>query len=187
MRLLALFFFSLICLSCRYQEQARQPDPETLRLERFGEHGEFLRNAERLEIYSLFPENVREERLPKEVQSLPPDQKFHGFRFFGKIETTDPKEIKLVWADLHHRINGKSSTSIVYCFWPRHGIRAYHGNEIRDYVICFQCIALHVYSSPADDEYSFISFESGGNVSNLKMNELLDRAGIHRDRTRDCF
>ncbi len=180
-RLLALLLTSVVCLSCRYQESAQQPDPETLRRERFGEHGEFLQNAERLEIFSLFPENIPDKDLPEEVQILPSNQKFHGFRFFGKLETTDPNEVNSVWADLHQRINGKTSTSIAYCFWPRHGIRAYRGDESRDYVICFQCIALRVYSPSQSDEHTYISLENDCDTSNLKMNELLDHAGIHRD------
>lgn len=153
-----------------------------MRRERFGEHGEFLRQADRIEIYSLDPENLPEEDLPDEVRKISPTQKFHDFRFFGMTETTKRNEIDAIWSDLHQRINGKTSKTIAYCFWPRHGIRAYRGEESRDYVICFECIALHVHSPSVSDEYSFISFEYGCDTTHLKMNELLDQAGIHRDQ-----
>lgn len=51
------------------------------------------------------------------------------------------------------------------CFDPRHGIRAYHGEEFKDYLICFHCHHLYVYDT-ADGEHKRTGLE-GENVNRL--------------------
>lgn len=165
--------FSLSLTACR-KSHVYIPDPEVLRKERFGEHGEFLRHADRLQIYSV--ESTGPSQSPKDS---PTDEEFHGFRIYGKTQIEDKKVIEVIWSEMNDRIYSDPGDRTTYCFWPRHAIRAFHGDEIRDYLICFQCNHLYVYVDPNSDKYERIGLEKA--QGELKLNELLDQANIHRE------
>jgi hypothetical protein len=170
----ALAFISLS--ACRKAAVNRlDPDPEQIRNERFGEHGEFLRNADRIEIYSIAPDGLLENPVELSAKG-----QFHGYEIHGMIEINDPQEMETVWAQLHDRVYSQLGGFYAYCFSPRHAIRAFRGESVRDYLICFECFHLYVYLNPASDEYERIGLESS--PGNLKMDELLDQAGIPRDK-----
>lgn len=163
---------------CRPGERER-PSRDALQTRRFGEHGQFLREAERIELYSLASTGP----------SIPPDapatsESFHGFQVYGSVAIAERSDLQAAWADLQERIYAGPGTRYTYCFWPRHGIRAYRAGVERDYVVCFQCEHLYIYRDPRSEDHERIGLESHG--STLRLNEILDRAGVPRERPRDC-
>ena len=58
------------------------------------------------------------------------------------------------------------------CFWPRHGIRTVYEGQITDYVICFECLAVHVHSG--GEKTFFVISEDPRSI----FNEYLAEAAI---------
>ena len=129
MKLMLPFLFGLLAFSSNACQPCEFPEREAkrLRTERFGEHGDFRREADRLAIYSLA--SNRMSKLPKQA---PTAETFQEFQIYGMVETANKSEIPSVWSDLHQRIDSIQAQRIAYCLWPRHGIRAYHGQIARD-------------------------------------------------------
>ena len=151
-------------------------DAEHLRAERFGQHGEFLRDSQRLEIYSV--DSIDPSINPEEPRN---EQEFHGFRIYGMTQTDNKEDIAAIWSELHERIYAEPGSSVTYCFLPRHAIRAFHGDSYRDYLICFECNHLYVYDDRDSKNHERIGLERVSGA--LKLNELLDKANIHREQT----
>ena len=151
------------------------PSADQLREERFGDHGQFLREADRLEIYSVA--STGPSIFPEES---PTKNEFHGFKIYGKTQTKDRPKIEAIWSDVYDRIYSASGDSYTYCFWPRHAIRAFCADGVRDYLICFECNHLYVYPDHSNDEYERIGLESVS--GSLTLNTLLDDARIPRER-----
>jgi len=167
-------FVSLLLAACR-KVVTTHPNPEELRKERFGEHGEFLQNADRIQIYSIA--STGPSQYPKEP---PTKHEIHGFKIYGMTEIDDQSEINSVWSDVHHRIESTHATSYTYCFWPRHAIRAFRREDSRDYLICFECNQLYVFIDQSSAEHERIGLESAAGI--LKLNELLDQAKVPREQ-----
>ncbi len=101
-----------------------------------------------LELLSLNP------TLPSEKQRRRFQSKlFHGYRVLGttKIEKAEQREELL--AALRGAISGARG-AYIYCFEPRHGIRATTESEMVDLSICFECEKLYVYSPQRSTLYT---------------------------------
>jgi len=173
--------FSLIAVSISLSLAACRkapldlPDPEELRAERFGKHGDYLRQSDRLEIYSIA--STGPSRHPPEP---PGEEEFQGFKIYGMTQTGDKNEIESIWLELHERIDSGHGSSHTFCFWPRHAIRAFHGDEHRDYLIYFECDHLYVYVERDGKDYERIGLEHSAGT--LRLNDLLDRAKVPREQ-----
>ena len=151
------------------------PSADQLREERFGDHGQFLREADRLEIYSVA--STGPSTYPEDS---PTKDEFHGFKIYGKTQIEHRPNIEAIWSEVHDRIYSASGDSYTYCFWPRHAIRAFCADGARDYLICFECNHLYVYPDPSNDEYERIGLEAV--AGSLVLNTVLDDARIPRER-----
>ena len=164
----------LFIVGCK-EATVTTPGAEQLRKERFGDHGQFLREADRLEIYSIAstgPSTYPEESLTKD--------EFHGFKIYGKTQTEHRSNIKAIWSEVYDRIYSAPGESYTYCFWPRHAIRAFCADGARDYLICFECNHLYVYPDLSNDEHERTGLETVS--GSLTLNTLLDDARIPRER-----
>jgi len=158
-----------------------QPDIPAIQQHLFGEHGIFLREADKVTLYSTDIHPYQ----PAEGTEFP--ELFHGHQVFGSIDIDDPEQILAIGADIQGRIHWDTDVSVtVCCFWPRHGLRAYRGNEVRDYLACFECAKLYIFTDVHSDEPEFIALETGirgEDTSSHLLNGILDQAGIHRAKS----
>ena len=70
---------------------------------------------------------------------------FHGYEVLGRVKIPKgPKRDQLL-QPLQQAI-ANSRGVFVYCFDPRHAIRASVGAQTVDLVICFECDMIHLYS-----------------------------------------
>lgn len=164
----------LSLVGCR-EGTVTTPNADQLREQRFGDHGRFLREADRLEIYSIA--STGPSSYPAEE---PTNEEFHGFKIYGETLTEHGPDIETIWSELDDRIYSGPGSSYTYCFWPRHAIRAFCNDGARDYLICFECDHLYVYPDPASDEYERIGLEDA--PGSLTLNTLLDDARVPRER-----
>jgi|GEM_PF-4229656 len=137
--------------------------------------GTFLREAERIEVLSLASDGVP---MP-EVGASQGD--FYGYQIYGATAVSDPALIENVWSDVTKRIADDNSSSVM-CFNPRHGIRAFKGDEQRDFVICFECESIRIHNPKSSQPRLYVPLTSAS--APLAMDELLDAASIPRERSR---
>jgi hypothetical protein len=90
---------------------------------------------------------------------------FHGYKVMGSLEVSHQAIIKTIWKDLESRVFSEHGYRYTMCFDPHHRIRAYHGEEFKDYLICFHCHHLYVYDT-ADGEHKRTGL-AGENVNRL--------------------
>jgi len=93
---------------------------------------------DKLTLYSI------DDRDPEPVKEPKSDEKFHGYSVLGKIEVTDPNKRKEIISALKEGM-AKSDGSMAKCFWPRPAIRVVEKGQTIDYVVCFECLQLHVH------------------------------------------
>lgn len=95
-----------------------------------------LNKATVFELYSLDFE-VRDEKAPAG---------FHGFKVLGKVSITDAEVREKLLSALQDGI-AKSDGMGVFCFDPRHGIRAKFEDLTAELVICFECHQIEVFTN----------------------------------------
>jgi hypothetical protein len=89
-----------------------------------------LDDADEWELYSLRPVQPRSFK----------GESFHGWPVLGKTTIKDPDTRKRLRAALARGANLISQgLPGPMCFNPRHGIRATHGDQTIDLLICFEC------------------------------------------------
>jgi hypothetical protein len=70
---------------------------------------------------------------------------FHGYRIIGKVSVLDPIQRRQVAAVV--RRAAQTYIGDTKCvFSPRHAVRLSSGNKTYDFLICFQCLQMEVYS-----------------------------------------
>lgn len=112
-------------------------------------------------LYALHPSNFFS-RDQAELEALP---RFHGYPILGEVLLTDvparEELVRLLW----QTIDSDDGTR-AHCFNPRHGIRATQDGMSADWVICFECLSMHVIDDagtqvnlggPSDVEPAFSS------------------------------
>ena len=136
-------------------------------------YGASFEHADKIVIYSLASEG------PSNYPLSPADKgTFHGFSVYGVTAVTETADISNVWTDLRDRV--LLGDLYTYCFWPRHGIRAYQGKIFRDYAICFECNHLYLYKSSTGEEHERIGLMSIDRP--LILNQILDFRGVPREQ-----
>jgi hypothetical protein len=127
---------------------------------------EILKKADRIELYSLEPEP--DPKMAKAATTT----FFHGWPVLGKTAIKEGKARKAVQDVLDLSV-GRGR--YVKCFDPRHGIRATHGDETVDMVICFRCMQIEFYYDPKKDK------DTGNTISRVMQpafDEILKTAGV---------
>ncbi|MGF1580212.1 MAG: hypothetical protein ACFCD0_12685 [Gemmataceae bacterium] len=90
-----------------------------------------LENAQSIEFYSLDP------HVKKKVKDG-----FSGYPILGKVTLKNKARKTVLEAVLKGIKKGQPGAK---CFIPRHGIRAKHGDDVVELVICFQCSWVYSY------------------------------------------
>ncbi len=104
----------------------------------------------------------------------PPNaEQFHEYPVLGKLEITEAEQRKAIMTAIERGIWTAKYGRGGGCFWPRHGIRIERDGELLDYVICFQCHNLEVYSGSVQDHGAATTENAKG-----LLNRLLVDAGI---------
>ena len=109
----------------------------------------------------------------------PPDKRpktaeaFHGYPVLGKVELGDSAARLELLDKLKEAIDEGGGGS--KCFEPRHGVRVVRGDQWVDYVICFHCENVAVYTSS-----SGVRFKDEGVKNPLKevLNKYLSDGGV---------
>jgi hypothetical protein len=85
-----------------------------------------LETAEQYELYSLLPKPEAEK----------PQREFHSYTVLGSVSIAAPAVRQRLTDAL--KIGSRSGYP-KSCFEPRHGIGVRRGDEVTDFVICFEC------------------------------------------------
>jgi hypothetical protein len=72
--------------------------------------------------------------------------KFQGYRVLGQVPITNPVQRRQITDTVKRVIQDYESGSYKCVFSPRHGIRITRGLQTYDFLICFECQAIKVYS-----------------------------------------
>ncbi len=82
-------------------------------------------------------------------------QRFHGFRILGQV-TVEGTEQKVVTASLKKILNDWNGAVPPCILEPRHGVRITRGGRTIDFLICFQCQKMFIFSGgPSHLDRSF--------------------------------
>jgi len=79
------------------------------------------------------------------------EEKFYGYPVLGKVDIKAPEKRKAIMTALNKGI-AESEYGPADCFWPRHAIKVTENGKTSDYVICFECTAIYVYSGISREE-----------------------------------
>ena len=96
---------------------------------------------------------------------------FRGIAVLGKTSIDDPKKRAELMSALYGGID-ENDDRIAECFNPRHGIHIVQGEQITDYVICFECLQVEIYKG--DKRSRELTTESTRGV----FNQYLKEAGL---------
>ena len=121
----------------------------------------FLESADEFTLYSLDPS-------PEEH---PGTNTFYFHKILGQIKIEKTAERTNLITALSDGIAG--GCGMADCFNPRHGIRAVQNGVAVDFLICFQCGAIEVFSSKGTN-WAFPVCRTPVNV----FNEVLKQAGV---------
>ena len=100
---------------------------------------ELLLQAEQLEIYALDP--MHRNMSGAEDDAAP---HFHEYRVLDSATLPTRAEAREVLGLIYDSVR-RSNGMVAACFNPRHGIRATVGGDVVDFVICFECLSMHVH------------------------------------------
>lgn len=96
---------------------------------------------------------------------------FHGVPVLGQTSIEDQKKRAELISALYDGINDSDGT-VAACFIPRHGIHIVQGQQVVDYVICFECLQVEIYQGNAQS--SKLTTQSPRKV----FNKYLKDAGL---------
>jgi hypothetical protein len=120
-----------------------------------------LENAPVLEVLSIDP-----------TASTEKESTFRGYRLLGKTTVSDKAARRRVADAMYDSVKqGKASA---LCFEPRHVVRASANRENIDFVICFECLDMHVHPGPGDSHWHFPISEA----AKALLNKILKDAGV---------
>lgn len=104
-----------------------------------------LEKADEIEIYSLNGE-------------LNHPDGWHGAKVLGKTTLTKAADRKTVVAAIKKGI--EEGTRGARCFIPRHGLRVTYQGTTYDFLICFECHWVYIYTNPSDKPLVLLIGES---------------------------
>lgn len=73
------------------------------------------------------------------------DKHFRGYLVLGKVEITEPKARLEIMRAINDGIS-ESDGTVASCFWPRHGVHVETEGKTIDFVICYECLQVYVFS-----------------------------------------
>lgn len=130
-----------------------------------------LHSANTFELLSLVPiplamapEEFRAEDVPE----------LHGYRVLGSAPIDDDA-VRAQLVDALYRGIRESEGDAAACFNPRHGIRTVSDERTVEFVICFECLSMHLYVDGTRHE----SILTSGSPAST-FNDVLDDANILR-------
>ena len=104
-------------------------------------HVERVLTEGEFELLSLYPYVLTDKQRRRLQGKL-----FHGYRVLGRVKIQkSPRRDELLRALRQAVANSRGL--YIYCFDPRHGIRASLGGQTVDLAICFECEMIRIYPS----------------------------------------
>lgn len=123
---------------------------------------------EQLTLYSIDGRDFFPPERPPQTET---DEKFHGHPVLGKVDLTTVADRRKLMQAYRNGVAESDGTKAA-CFWPRHGIRTVEEGVTTDYVICFECLHVHVHNSDT------ITYPAITDDPLPVFNEFLTEAGI---------
>lgn len=127
----------LLVACCSPADRMSRPDdvPESVHT--------VLLGATSLELFALEP-------LHRDMTGASGDEAphFHEYRVLGSAMLSTQAEAHEVLGLVYDSVR-RSDGRVAGCFNPRHGIRATIGEDVIDFVICFECLSMHVHEGAA--------------------------------------
>jgi len=127
-------------------------------------HFKALALADEMEVLSIDP-------FAKVEQG---DETYREYRLLGKAAVTDPVTRRSIVDRISESTGSNGEAKATWCFDPRHVVRTKVGGERFDFVICFECLSMHVHSD-AGDEYDYYFL---GRNAKPDLDEVLRKAGF---------
>jgi hypothetical protein len=84
------------------------------------------------------------------------ERSFHGYDVLGTIRIKDADIRKRLVSAFEKGVT-ENQDEIAACFNPRHGVRVTFGSRTADFVICFECAQVRVYSAAGAEHNLLIS------------------------------
>ena len=86
---------------------------------------------------------------------------FYGYPILGETEITSPAIRKELLSSLRKAVSRASSFQpLPRCFNPRHGIRVTNNGTHFDFLICFECLRMHIFSGAETNYVSLAGDQS---------------------------
>jgi hypothetical protein len=127
-------------------EPLSHPFPKTVEAKLKEDYAMVLEDSEELEVFSIDPFHVGNKEANKE-------DTLRGYRVLGKTRVNDKGVRKQIANAIHRSVKDATGTYSAFCFDPRHVVRASTAGKQVDFVICFECVGMHVHGGP-DDKYT---------------------------------
>lgn len=96
---------------------------------------EVLKTNQKFELLSLDPGKTKKET----------GKDFFGYYVLGKTRITDTKQKNEILNSISNGI--AQGQGMARCFDPRHGVRVESGTNVVDFLICFECGHLYIFSN----------------------------------------
>jgi len=128
----SLLLMPLFALGCTFSDPLPDLSPE----------------PESLTLYSI---DGRDEWERRDNPTSTTGEEFYGYPVLGKVDTKDPEKRKAIMTALNKGI-AETEYGPADCFWPRHAIKVTENGKTTDFVICFYCTAIYVYSGKSREE-----------------------------------
>ena len=104
-----------------------------------------LQSDSNLILYSIDPERFTYSDSGERQPLSDNEPKFHTYRVLGQTVLTSPNSRRITLDTIRHAVRDWDG-EIHGCFNPRHGIRATDSSGTHDFLICFQCRQVYLYS-----------------------------------------
>lgn len=121
-------------------------------------------SADRFTLYSI------DGNAPADDGDGDDDSHFHGYPILGQVDLEGADRQALITA-LYEGIAASDGTAAA-CFIPRHALHVVKGDRVTDYVICFQCLAINIYTGGR------LEREQTTDTPRPVFNRYLEQAGI---------
>jgi hypothetical protein len=124
-----------------------------------------LERGEAYELVSLDPD-------PRKRVDQASTDGFHGWFVLGRTAIEDPDVRRKLNEALSNGVRN-SGNMAAKCFNPRHAIRVTLGDEVIDFVICFECRQVAVFTGNSEAEWFLTS-----DLPQAVFDDVLKQAGV---------
>ncbi len=123
-------------------------------------------SADRFTLYSI------DGNAEPSAENAPDDAShFHGYPILGKVNLDSALDRQALVDALYDGIAASDGT-VAACFIPRHAIRVVEGDQVTDYVICFECLSIEIHAGGKSTD------EQTTAAPRPVFNRYLEQAGI---------